>query len=109
MKHDIFNAIADPTRRAIIMLIAAQPMTPGAIAEHFDSSRQAVSKHIKMLTDCQLLKQERQGREILYHFNQDKIDEVEVWLKKLKENWETRFSQLDEVLRNNFKNDNDEK
>jgi DNA-binding transcriptional ArsR family regulator len=98
MRRDVFQAIADPTRRAIISLIALQAMTPNAIAEHFDSSRQAISKHIKILTECQLLKQEQNGREIYYHFNQQKMREVDQWLEQFRQQWENRFNNLDKVL-----------
>ncbi len=98
MTQDIFNAIADPTRRAILVLVAAQAMTPNALAEHFDSTRQGVSKHIKILSECELLKQEKVGREIYYHYNPKKMKEVDKWLEQLKKQWETRFSQLDQVL-----------
>ncbi|MEO3407497.1 metalloregulator ArsR/SmtB family transcription factor [Mucilaginibacter sp. CAU 1740] len=98
MRRDIFQAIADPTRRAIIALIAIQAMTPNAIAEHFDSTRQAISKHLKVLTECQLLKQEQQGREIYYQLEIDKMKEVDKWLEQFRKIWETRFSQLDDLL-----------
>jgi DNA-binding transcriptional ArsR family regulator len=98
MRRDVFQAIADPTRRAILGLIALQAMTPNALAEHFNSSRQAVSKHIQILTECQLVRQEQQGREIYYHLNPDKIKEIDNWLEQFKKIWETRFNQLDEVL-----------
>ncbi|MCW3090575.1 MAG: transcriptional regulator [Ferruginibacter sp.] len=100
MKRDVFQAIADPTRRAILMLIASQAMTPNALAEHFDSTRQAVSKHIKILTECQVLKQEKVGREIYYSFNAAKMKEVDKWLEKIKQHWEDRFKQLDHLLIN---------
>jgi DNA-binding transcriptional ArsR family regulator len=100
MKRDVFQAIADPTRRAILLLIATQSMTPNALAEHFDSTRQAVSKHIKILAECQVLKQEKVGREIYYSFNATKMKEIEKWLEKVKQNWESRFNQLDTVLLN---------
>ena len=100
MKRDVFQAIADPTRRAILVLIATQAMTPNAIADHFDSTRQAVSKHIKILTECQLVKQEKLGREIHYHLNPDKMKEIDTWLEQFKGLWENRFKQLDEVLSN---------
>jgi DNA-binding transcriptional ArsR family regulator len=100
MRRDVFQAIADPTRRAILTLIALQAMTPNALAEHFDSSRQAVSKHIKILTECELLRQEQTGREIYYHFNIKKMKEVADWLKPFQQLWETRFDQLDKVLKN---------
>ena len=72
LRRDVFQAIADPTRRAIIALVAFQAMTPGAIADKFDSSRQTISKHIQILTECQLVRQEQKGREIYYHFNPQK-------------------------------------
>jgi DNA-binding transcriptional ArsR family regulator len=100
MKRDVFQAIADPTRRAILSLIALQAMTPNALAEHFDSSRQAVSKHIKVLTECQLVKQEQSGREIYYHFNPKKMKEIVDWLAQFRQHWETKFNQLDIVLKN---------
>lgn len=98
MRRDVFQAIADPTRRAIIGLIALQAMTPNALAEHFDTSRQAVSKHIKILTECELVRQEQSGREIYYHFNPAKMKEVDQWLEKFRTLWEDRFNQLDDVL-----------
>ena len=100
MRRDIFQAIADPTRRAIIALIAIQAMTPNAIAEHFDSTRQAVSKHIKILTECQLLEQQQQGREIYYLFNPKKMKEIDKWLEQFRNMWESRFDNLDKVLTN---------
>lgn len=98
MRRDIFQAIADPTRRAIIALIALQAMTPNAIAEHFDTTRQAVSKHLKILTECELVTQEHQGREIYYRLEIDKMKEIDQWLEQFKTIWETRFSQLDDLL-----------
>jgi len=98
MKRDIFQAIADPTHRAIIALIAIQAMTPNAIAEHFDTSRQAVSKHLRILTECELIKQEQKGREIYYQLEIQKMKEIDKWLEQYREIWETRFSQLDDVL-----------
>ncbi|SDP33129.1 transcriptional regulator, ArsR family [Mucilaginibacter sp. OK268] len=98
MRRDIFQAIADPTRRAIIALIAIQAMTPNSIAEHFDTSRQAISKHLRVLTECELVKQEHQGREIYYQLEIDKMKEVDKWLEQFRQIWETRFQQLDELL-----------
>jgi DNA-binding transcriptional ArsR family regulator len=98
MRRDVFQAIADPTRRAILCLIASQAMTPNALAEHFNSSRQAVSNHIKILTECQLVRQEQQGREIYYHLNPDNMKEIDQWLEQFRAIWETRFNQLDDVL-----------
>jgi DNA-binding transcriptional ArsR family regulator len=73
-------------------------MTPNALAEHFDTSRQAVSKHIRILTECELVKQEQQGREIYYSLELEKMKEIDVWLEQFRKMWETRFNQLDEVL-----------
>jgi DNA-binding transcriptional ArsR family regulator len=98
MRRDIFQAVADPTRRAIIVLIALQTMTPNAIAEHFDITRQAVSKHLRILTECELVKQEHQGREIYYSLEIDKMKEIDRWLEQFRKIWETRFNQLDQVL-----------
>jgi DNA-binding transcriptional ArsR family regulator len=98
MRRDIFQAIADPTRRAIITLIALQAMTPNAIAENFDASRQSVSKHLRILTECQLVKQEQQGREIYYSLEIEKMKEIDKWLNQFRKIWEDRFAQLDNVL-----------
>jgi DNA-binding transcriptional ArsR family regulator len=97
-RRDIFQAIADPTRRAIIALIALQAMTPNALAEHFNTSRQAVSKHIQILTECELIKQEQQGREIYYSLEIQKMKEIDKWLDQFRKLWETQFNQLDKVL-----------
>ncbi len=98
MRRDVFQAIADPTRRAILNLIALQAMTPNTISEHFSSSRQAVSKHIQILSECQLLHSEISGREIYYHLNLDKIQAISDWLAPFQKLWEDRFDQLDKVL-----------
>jgi len=98
MKRDVFQAIADPTRRAITALVAMQAMTPNAIAEHFDTSRQAVSKHLRILTECQLVQQEQKGREIYYSLEINKMKEIDEWLEQYRKIWETRFEQLGEVL-----------
>lgn len=98
MRRDIFQAIADPTRRAIIALIALQAMTPNALAENFNTTRQAVSKHLRILTECELIKQEQQGREIYYSLEIEKMKEIDSWLAQYRKIWETRFNQLDQVL-----------
>lgn len=98
MRRDIFQAIADPTRRAIIALIAIQAMTPNAIAEHFDTTRQAVSKHLRILTECELVTQEHKGREIHYQLELNKMKEIDKWLEQFRKIWEDRFNQLDNVL-----------
>ncbi|CAG5000704.1 hypothetical protein DYBT9275_02516 [Dyadobacter sp. CECT 9275] len=98
MRRDVFQAIADPTRRAIIALIALQAMTPNALAEHFDTTRQAVSKHLKILSECELLRQEQKGREIYYQLRIEKMKDIDKWLEQFRKIWESRFSQLDELL-----------
>ena len=100
MRRDIFQAIADPTRRAIIALIALQAMTPNAIAENFNTTRQAVSKHLRILTECALVKQEQQGREIYYSLEIEKMKEVDQWLEQYRRIWEGRFVALDNLLVN---------
>lgn len=97
-RRDIYQAIADPTRRAIIALIALQALTPNAIAEHFDTTRQAVSKHLRILTECELVKQEYKGREIYYQLEIEKMKEIDKWIEQFRKIWETRFNQLDNVL-----------
>jgi DNA-binding transcriptional ArsR family regulator len=98
MRRDIFQAIADPTRRAIITLIAVQAMTPNAIADNFHTTRQSVSKHLRILTECDLVKQEQHGREIYYSLQLQKMKEIDKWLNQFRKLWETRLNQLDNVL-----------
>jgi DNA-binding transcriptional ArsR family regulator len=98
MRRDIFQAIADPTRRAILTLIALQAMTPNAIAENFHATRQSVSKHLRILTECELVKPEQRGREIYYSLEIGKMKEIDKWLNQFRMIWETRFDQLDNVL-----------
>jgi DNA-binding transcriptional ArsR family regulator len=98
MRRDVFQAIADPTRRAIIALIAIQAMTPNALAEQFDTTRQAVSKHLRILTECELVRQEHKGREIYYSLEIQKMKEIDEWMEQYRMIWEARFEQLDEVL-----------
>ena len=98
MKRDIFQAIADPTRRAIIALIATQALTPTSLSEHFDMTRQAVSKHIHVLIESKLVRQEQSGREIHYQLNLTKMKEVADWLEPFKQLWEQRFDNLDKYL-----------
>ena len=93
-RRDIFQAIADPTRRAIIILLATQALTPKAIAEDFQTSRQAVSKHLQILVECQLVKQEQRGREIYYSLEMEKMKEVDKWISQFRKIWETQFNQL---------------
>ena len=98
MKRDVFQAIADPTRRAIIALIALQAMTPSAIAEHFDTTRQAISKHLRILTECELVVQEQKGREVYYSLEIEKMKEIDKWLEQYRKIWQTRINQLDALL-----------
>ena len=97
-KRDVFQAIADPTRRAIIALVALQAMTPNALAEHFDTTRQAVSKHLRILTECEVLAQQQRGREIYYTLEIDKMKEIDEWLEQYRQIWEARYKQLDALL-----------
>ena len=103
MRRDVFQAIADPTRREILALVAVHAMTPNTLAEHFDSTRQAVSKHIKILTECELLKPQQAGREIHYQLNPEKMKEVDIWMEQFRKLWNTRFDQLDEFFKNQQK------
>jgi DNA-binding transcriptional ArsR family regulator len=98
MRRDIFQAISDPTRRAIITLIATTAMTPNALAEHFHTSRQAVSKHIQILSECELIKEEKVGREIYYKLEVEKMKAIDEWIEQFRKIWETKFNQLDEIL-----------
>jgi DNA-binding transcriptional ArsR family regulator len=100
LRRDVFQAIADPTRRAIIMLVASQSMTAGAIAANFDTSRPTVSKHLQILTACDLLGQEQNGREIYYHLNPVKIKEIADFIEPFRQMWEERFDKLESIMKN---------
>lgn len=100
LRRDVFQALADPTRRAILFLLATQSMTAGAIAANFDSSRPTVSKHLQILTECELLHQEQQGREVHYHFNPQKMKEVADFIEPFRQMWEQRFDALESVMLN---------
>jgi DNA-binding transcriptional ArsR family regulator len=99
LRRDVFQAIADPTRRAILLLVASQSMTAGSIAANFDTARPTVSKHLQILTECELLKQEQQGREIYYHFNAAKMKEVAEFIEPFRLLWDTRFNKLEQVMK----------
>jgi len=99
-RRDVFQAIADPTRRAILTLLAVQALTPGAIADNFKSSRQTISKHIQILTECELLQQEQNGREIYYLLNPLKMKEVSEFLEPFRKIWEDRFDKLESIMKN---------
>ncbi|MFN8431443.1 MAG: metalloregulator ArsR/SmtB family transcription factor [Spirosomataceae bacterium] len=98
-RRDVFQAIADPTRRAIIALLAVQALTPGAIAENFDTARQTISKHIQILTECELVRQENKGREIVYHLNPQKMKEIAEWAEQYRQLWDSRFNALEDIMK----------
>ncbi|HET9431144.1 MAG TPA: metalloregulator ArsR/SmtB family transcription factor [Chitinophagaceae bacterium] len=100
LRRDVFQALADPTRRAIITLVALQAMTPSAIAENFDSSRQTISRHIQILTECELLGQEQNGREIYYHLNPKKMKEIAEFIEPFRKMWDDRFNKLETLMKN---------
>ena len=99
LRRDVFQAIADPTRRAILMLVAAQAMTAGAIAANFDTARPTVSKHLQILTECELLEQEQTGREIYYHLNPQKMKEIADFIEPFRKLWDDRFNKLEAVMK----------
>ncbi|MFY7908811.1 MAG: metalloregulator ArsR/SmtB family transcription factor [Emticicia sp.] len=98
LRRDVFQAIADPTRRAILLLVASQSMTAGAIAANFDTARPTVSKHLQILTECELLKQEQNGREIYYHVNANKMEEVADFVEQFRKMWDDRFNKLEAIM-----------
>ena len=100
LRRDVFQAISDPTRRAILLLVASQSMTAGAIAANFDTARPTVSKHLQILAECELLEQEQNGREIYYHLNPEKIKEIADFIEPFREMWEDRFNKLEAVMKN---------
>jgi DNA-binding transcriptional ArsR family regulator len=100
LRRDVFQAIADPTRRAILMLVASQSMTAGIIAANFDTARPTVSKHLQILTECELLKQEQAGREIYYHLNAKKMKEVADFIEPFRQMWDDRFNKLEAIMKN---------
>lgn len=103
LRRDVFQAIADPTRRAILMLVATQSMTAGAIAANFDTARPTVSKHLQILTECELLRQEQSGREIHYYLNAQNMKAIADFIEPFRKMWEDRFNKLETVMKN-FKN-----
>ena len=103
LRRDVFQAIADPTRRAILLLLTSQSMTAGAIASNFDTARPTVSKHLQILTECELVKQEQQGREMYYHFNPQKMKEIADFLEPFRKMWDDRFNALETIM-TNYKN-----
>ncbi|GAO43993.1 ArsR/SmtB family transcription factor [Flavihumibacter petaseus] len=99
LRRDVFQAIADPTRRAILLLVASHAMTAGAIAANFDTARPTVSKHLQILTECELLEQEQQGREIYYHLNPNKMKEIADFLEPFRNLWDDRFNKLESIMK----------
>ncbi len=99
LRRDVFQAIADPTRRAILTLVATQSMTAGAIAANFDTARPTVSKHLQILTECELLTQEPNGREIYYHFNPQKMKEIADFIEPFRSMWDDRFNKLESIMK----------
>lgn len=99
LRRDVFQAIADPTRRSILLLVAAQSMTAGAIAANFDTARPTVSKHLQILTECELLEQEQNGREIYYYINAQKMKEVADFIEPFRQMWDGRFNKLESVMK----------
>lgn len=100
LRRDVFQAIADPTRRAILLLVASQSMTAGAIAANFDTARPTVSKHLQILTECELLGKEQNGREIYYHLNLQKVQEIADFIEPFQKMWEKRFDKLENAMKN---------
>jgi DNA-binding transcriptional ArsR family regulator len=99
MRRDVFQAIADPTRRAILLLVASHSMTAGAIASNFDTARPTVSKHLQILTECELLTQEQNGREIYYHINAKQMKEVADFIEQFRKMWDDRFNKLESIMK----------
>ena len=99
LRRDVFQAIADPTRRAILMLVASQSMTAGAIAANFDTARPTVSKHLQILTECELLTPEQNGREIYYHLNPNKMKEIAEFIEPFRKMWDDRFNKIEDIMK----------
>ncbi|SHE37321.1 ArsR/SmtB family transcription factor [Chryseobacterium takakiae] len=100
LRRDVFQAIADPTRRSILMLLASQSMTAGAIASNFNTARPTVSKHLQILSECELLKPEQNGREIIYHLNPEKMKEIADFIEPFRKMWDDRFNTLENIMKN---------
>lgn len=100
LRRDVFQAIADPTRRAILLLVASQSLTAGAIAANFDTARPTVSKHLQILTECELLEQQQSGREVYYHTNAKKMKEVADFIEPFRDMWDERFNKLESIMKN---------
>lgn len=99
LRRDVFQAIADPTRRAILLLVSTQSMTAGSIASNFDTARPTVSKHLQILTECELLRQEQNGREMYYHLNPNKLKEIADFIEPFQKMWDDRFNTLEAIMK----------
>lgn len=99
LRRDVFQAIADPTRRTILMLLATQSLTAGAIASSFDTARPTVSKHLQILTQCALIEQKQLGREVYYYINAIKMKEVADFIEPFRIIWEDRFNKLETIMK----------
>jgi DNA-binding transcriptional ArsR family regulator len=99
LRRDVFQAIADPTRRAILLLVASQSMTAGAIAANFDTARPTISKHLQILTECELLGQTQSGREVHYHINAKKMKDVADFIEPFRQMWDDRFNKLEAIMK----------
>ena len=100
LRRDVFQAIADPTRRAILLLVASQTMTAGAIASNFETARPTISKHLQILTECELLQQQQNGREVYYQINAKKMKEVSDFIEQFRSMWDDRFNKLEAIMKN---------
>lgn len=107
LRRDVFQAIADPTRRAILVLLATQTLTAGAIAANFGTARPTVSKHLQILTECELLAKEQTGREIHYRLNAKKMREIADFIEPFRKMWDERFNKLEDIMRASRKADDD--
>ena len=100
LRRDVFQAIADPTRRAILLLVTSHSMTAGAIAANFDTARPTVSKHLKILTECELLQQTQNGRKVHYTINAERMREVAEFIEPFRKMWDDRFNKLEDIMKN---------
>lgn len=99
LRRDVFQAIADPTRRAILLLVASQAMTAGSIAANFETARPTVSKHLQILTECELLLQQQNGREVYYQLNPNKMKEIADFIEPFRQYWDSQFNKLEAVMK----------
>ncbi len=98
MRRDVFQAIADPNRRAILGLLSTQKLTLNGVAENFDISRPAISKHIKILSECGLVVTTQQGREKYCEVKLERLNEVSTWVEQYRRIWEEKLDALERYL-----------